>query len=115
MQVIEKVDALEAAGSIAELVEDLPPEKLLDTEPEPGEVVAVQELAELGAKELKLSNGMVVVFRHSNLQEDQILLSVRSKPLLCGIAVVLSCMMATIQRSCFRTHGVLYDRVKDAT
>lgn len=76
VQVIEKVDEQEAAGSIAALVEDLPPEKLLEEEPEPGEVVAVEELVELGAKELKLSNGMVVVFRHSDMQEDQILLSV---------------------------------------
>lgn len=76
VQVIEKVDAMEAAGSITELVEDLPPEKLLEQEPQPGEVVATQELAELGAKELKLSNGMVVVYRYSDMQEDQVLLSV---------------------------------------
>lgn len=77
VQVIERVDAQEAAGCIADLVEDLPPERLLEQEPQPGEVVSVQELKELGAKELKLSNGMCVVFRHSELQEDQILLSVR--------------------------------------
>lgn len=79
VQVIQRVDEREAAGNIAAVVEDLPPEKLLEEDPQPGEVLAVEELTELGAKELKLSNGMVVVFRHSDMQEDQVLLSVRAR------------------------------------
>jgi hypothetical protein len=77
VQVIEKMDALEASGEIEKLVEDRPPERLLEVEPEPGEVISVQQLTALGAKEMQLSNGMIVVYRHSDLQEDQVLLSVR--------------------------------------
>jgi hypothetical protein len=75
--VIRSVDALEASGSVPPLLEELPPERLLESEPAPGDVVALRELQALGAKELRLSNGMLVVFRHSELHEDELLLSVR--------------------------------------
>ena len=62
----------------------------------------MEELVELGAKELKLSNGMVVVFRHSDMQEDQILLSVRARNcyLHTSIVVVRELELAVLWLAC---------------
>lgn len=76
VQVLRKVDAEEAAATIDPWADELPPERLLAEEPAAGSVAAERALESLGARELQLSNGMRVVFRPSDLQDDQILLMV---------------------------------------
>lgn len=78
MQVLRRVDAEEAAAAIDPWTDELPPERLLAEEPTAGSVAAERDLESLGARELQLSNGMRVVFRPSDLQDDQILLMVRT-------------------------------------
>lgn len=78
MQVLARVDAAEAAGTVEPWTDEVPPEKLLDTEPEPGTVAVDESFPNLGGRELRLSNGMRVSYRRSDLQDDQILLAVRT-------------------------------------
>jgi len=59
-RVIAEVQQQEAAGAIEPLAEDDTPTRILETDPEPGQIVARREYPVLGATELKLSNGMRV-------------------------------------------------------
>jgi hypothetical protein len=100
LQVVQRVDAAEAAGSIGPWDDELPPDKLLEDEPSPGDIVETRELEDLGATELTLGNGMRVAFRHSDLLEDQILLSgfapggLSEEPLDSFRNASLGCMLA---------------------
>lgn len=53
-----------------EEVQDLP---LLKTEPVPGKILSTEEMKTVGIQKLTLSNGMVVLLKKTNFQNDQIL------------------------------------------
>lgn len=78
VQVVGRVDAAEAAGKITPWAEELPPDRLMQEAPTAGTVTGERDLENLSARELTLGNGMRVVYRQSDLQDDQILLMVRS-------------------------------------
>jgi zinc protease len=62
-----------AAAAITPYAEKELPKTLLSKEPVPGTVTATREVAELGVTELTLSNGVQVVLRPTDFQNDQIL------------------------------------------
>jgi len=51
------------------------PKSLLSKEPASGSVVSSTEVADLGVTELRLSNGVLVVLKPTNFQNDQILMA----------------------------------------
>ncbi len=59
-RVIAEVQQQEAAGAIEPLPEDDTPTRILETDPQPGQIVVRKEYPVFGATELKLSNGMRV-------------------------------------------------------
>lgn len=59
-------------------VDKVPVKTLMPVLPQGGKVVAVKQLPEFKAEEWKLSNGARVVYRYSDLNKDQMLLSVQS-------------------------------------
>lgn len=77
LQIFERVNNAEQAGTLEEWSHEGLPERLLEHEPQRGSIVREQPLNGLDATELHLSNGMRVTYRHSDLMQDQVLLSVR--------------------------------------
>lgn len=77
-QVFERVNSAEQAGTLEDWSHEGMPERLLEEEPARGSIVRERHLDALGATQLHLSNGMRVTYRHSDLMQDQVLLSVRS-------------------------------------
>ena len=59
-RVIAEVQQQEAAGAIEPLPEDDTPTRILETDPQPGQIMDRKEHPVFGATELKLSNGMRV-------------------------------------------------------
>ena len=59
-RVIAEVQQQEAAGAIEPLPEDDTPTRILETDPQPGQILDRKEYPVFGATELKLSNGMRV-------------------------------------------------------
>ena len=59
-RVIAEVQQQEAAGAIEPLPEDDTPTRILETDPQPGQIMDRKEYPVFGATELKLSNGMRV-------------------------------------------------------
>lgn len=51
------------------------PEQLLTEEPQPGSIVSQRELPEIDAQELQLSNGVKVIFKQTDLDKDNVVLS----------------------------------------
>eukprot|EP00892_Ulva_mutabilis_P009176 jgi/Ulvmu1/6630/UM003_0268.1 len=100
LQVLERVDAAEAAGEIEAWADEVPPEKLLEEEPPAGTVTDSATFEALGARELLLSNGMRVTLRRSDLQDDQILLAgfapggVTEQPAAQVTEAALACTLA---------------------
>ncbi len=59
-RVIAEVQQQEAAGAIEPLPEDDTPTRILETDPQPGQIVDRKEYPVFGATELTLNNGMRV-------------------------------------------------------
>jgi zinc protease len=72
---IKKVLATYKSGAIGPYIDLLAGKKLIEKEPVPGKVVKVSVNKILGATEWVLSNGMKVVFRPSDIKEDELFLS----------------------------------------
>ena len=77
---MQEVDAAEAAGDIEPWQKESQAETLLQEEPPRGAIVSEQKVEAFDGTELELSNGMRVVYRKSDLMEDQIIMSVRKRP-----------------------------------
>ncbi|KAA6421450.1 MAG: chloroplast processing enzyme, partial [Trebouxia sp. A1-2] len=74
-RVIAEVQRQEAAGAIEPLPEDDTPTRILETDPQPGQIVDRKEYPVFGATELKLSNGMRVCYKKTDFLGDQVLLT----------------------------------------
>ncbi|XP_062090969.1 zinc protease PQQL-like isoform X1 [Humulus lupulus] len=71
--VVLKINALEKEGSIVPWDEEQIPEEIVNTKPNPGDIVQQCEYPNIGATELILSNGMRVCYKCTDFLDDQVM------------------------------------------
>ncbi|MCX6140990.1 MAG: insulinase family protein, partial [Candidatus Kapabacteria bacterium] len=76
-QVRDLLTAIEAK-KIEAYVDEVPTKPLLEKAPEPGKIMGLRTLADIGATELMLSNGARVVYKKTDFKNDEILFSAQS-------------------------------------
>eukprot|EP00877_Chromochloris_zofingiensis_P010304 jgi/Chrzof1/5527/Cz16g06120.t1 len=73
--VVDKVIAIEQARSLEPWQQLDTPDRLMHTEPAPGEIVSERYHEDLAAYEVVLSNGMRVCWKETNFMEDEVMVS----------------------------------------
>ncbi|KAM7276034.1 hypothetical protein ACFE04_017900 [Oxalis oulophora] len=71
--VVSKINVLEEQKCISPWDDELIPEEIVTTKPNPGNIVDEIEYLNLGATELTLSNGMRVCYKSTDFFDDQVL------------------------------------------
>ncbi|KAK9102226.1 hypothetical protein Sjap_019480 [Stephania japonica] len=71
--VVQKVDSLEAKKDISPWDDDHIPEEIVNSIPDPGDIVQQSEFPSIGVTELILSNGMKVCYKCTDFLDDQVL------------------------------------------
>lgn len=72
---VDKVIAIEQARSLEPWQQLDTPDRLMHTEPAPGEIVSERYHEDLAAYEVVLSNGMRVCWKETNFMEDEVMVS----------------------------------------